>query len=341
MDRISQEMIRIWEELDQLIAATESSRIYRRLNLDVENGIRLSCVCPGNIWEMLIEVGKADEKVKMAFPKWRGMNFENLILDVPVRETTHIGLVLDKNEYRDIYLTVCADLADGLENCTTDDSRRKEIADFLARWSRFFEKYGDGALSPERQRGLVGELKWLERMLRVGIEPAICIGSWKGCERGFHDFDAGGRVVEVKTTMTKEPRRVEISNERQLDDRNLSSLHLAVFSLSKMEAGESLPELVNSLRAEFAGRPSLKYAFDRALKNAGYLDIHSAQYSQKYSVKKEELFRVEEGFPRIIGAAEGVGDIRYSVVVAACQDYSCHISEYLNSIKEASGTAHA
>jgi len=248
--------------------------------------------------------------------------------------------IIDNREYREIYLTVCADLAEGLENCTTDESRRKEIEDFLARWSRFFERYGDETLSLERQRGLLGELMWMVHILQAGIEPEICIKSWKGCERGFHDFDIAGNVVEVKTTMMKEPRKVYINNERQLDDTGLKSLYLFVVSLSTVDGhGQSLPDIVTTLRRAFKERSSLKYSFEHALRESGYLDIHAHHYRQRYALKKEELFSVEEGFPRIIAVPAGLGNIRYSLLVSSCHDYACHMSDYMRIVREAAGNA--
>lgn len=336
MDRVYENIIDILEELERTLNAEPEcqQRIYRRMDLEREIGIRLSCVSPGIVWEILIEAGDADEKVRLTFPRWKGMHFDILTLDVPAKGTKHIRLFLEKRENMDIFVTVCADLVRGLDICLTNESRREEIADFIARWSRFFERYGEGGLPPERQRGLYGELWWLRRMMQAGIAPAGCISSWKGSEWAYHDFQLDGHIVEVKTTMTKEPRRVEINNERQLDDRGLKSLHLLVITLLKVEGrGETLPEIVNSLRGSFSSRPSLIYSFEHSLRESGYLDIHSNLYNSSYVVNKEELFRVDEGFPRIIEVPQGLGDIRYSLVLAACRPFLLEPTEYLNKIK--------
>ncbi|MFH1950019.1 MAG: PD-(D/E)XK motif protein [Pseudomonadota bacterium] len=336
MDRVYENIVTILEDLEgSLNSESEGQqRIYRRMDLERETGIRLSCASPGAVWELLIEAGGADDKIEISFPRWKGMNFDVLTLDVPTKRIKHIRLFLDKKESRDIFVTVCADLVRGLEVCLSNESRRKEIADFLFRWSRFFERYGEVGLSSERQRGLYGELWWLRRMIEAGIEPAACIGSWKGCGRAYHDFQIEGHIVEVKTTMTKEPREVVINNERQLDDRGLSSLHLLVVTLLKVDGqGETLTEIVNSLRESFVSRSSLIYFFESSLRESGYLDIHSHLYNDSYVVNKEELFRVGDGFPRIIEIPQGLGNIRYSLVIAACRPFLFEPSEYLKTIK--------
>lgn len=336
MERVYENIVAILENLEGALNSDSEGqqRIYRRMDLERENGIRLSCASPGAVWELLIEAGSADEKVKITFPRWQGMKFDILTLDVPTKGIHHIRFFLDKKENRDIFVTVCADLVSGLEVCLSNESRKKEIADFLSRWSRFFERYGEEGLSSERQRGLYGELWWLRRMIEAGIEPAVCINSWKGCERAFHDFQIEGNIVEVKTTMTKEPREVVINNERQLDDRGLSSLHLLVITLLKVDGqGETLTEIVNSIRADFTSRSSLIYSFERSLRESGYLDIHSHLYNDSYVVNKEELFRIGDGFPRIIDIPQGLGNIRYSLVIAACRHFLIEPADYLDTIR--------
>lgn len=326
----------IWSDLEEDASQdpNHTQRKYRRLDLEKETGIRLGCVSPGIVWEMLIEAGKPGEMFDMDLPEWKGMGFEIISLDVPSANTSHIRLFLEHKEYRDIFVAICADLIRSLDECLSNESRRKEISDFLARWSRFFRLYGQEGLSPERQRGLFGELWWLRRLIEGGIPDYTALDSWKGCERGFHDFDIRGYVVEVKTTMTKEPRKVQVSNERQLDERGLNCLHLFVATLKKHESGgQSLPELVKSLRDIFSGK-GISYKFEHSLTEAGYLDLHSHIYRGSYTVIIEELFWVHDGFPRITDFPKGIGDLHYSIVLGACDSFRCDILEYLKTIKE-------
>jgi hypothetical protein len=325
-----------WEELEKTFPSDTGSnqRVYRRLDLEKETGVRLGCASPGAIWELLVEVGSSGEVFSIEFPRWKGMDFEILSLDVPKEGIRHIRLSLEQPENRDIFVTVCGDLVRGLDGCTTNDSRRREIADFLARWSSFFERHGLEGLSSEEQRGLYGELWWLRKMLLSGIDPMIAVTSWKGCERSYQDFEIAGCAVEVKTTIMKEPRKVQINSERQLDSRGLQSLHLFVLTIAKGGVGgETLPDLVQSLRASFSERPAA-YAFENSLNKAGYLEIHTCLYKTIYSPITEELFRVSEGFPRITDMPQGLGDLHYTVVLGACADFGCELSKYYRLIKE-------
>jgi len=335
MDHVDMIMRNLWENLEKQLYQDRDShkRTYRRLDLERETGIRLACTSPGNIWELLIEAGISDEILSVDFPKWKGMNFEVITLDAPKEGTYHVRLFLEQLENRDIFITVCADLVRTLNGCLTNESRRNEIAEFLARWSHFFERYGQEGLSYEQQIGLYGELRWLWLMIQADIEHTNAVHSWKGCRRNYHDFETNGHVVEVKTTMTKEPRKVHINNERQLDDRGLNSLHLFVLTLTKScSGGETLPGLIQSLRSIFTEQ-AVAYTFEHSLREAGYLDIHTHLYNNSsYAVLKEEFFHVSEGFPRITDMPQGLGDLKYTIILAACGNFKTELTEYFRLI---------
>ncbi len=134
------------------------------------------------------------------------MKFELIELEIPIKGSKHLSLRLENREYMDIFASLCADLADNLSGATAD-MREVALAAFLDRWTRFFERYGLHGLLPEKRQGLFGELYWLRVLLENDIGCMKVLSSWRGCERGYHDFEINGHVVEVKTTMSKEPER--------------------------------------------------------------------------------------------------------------------------------------
>lgn len=325
-----------WTELEGEAEDADHApkRRYRRLDLERESGIRLSCRFPDRLWELLIEVGIPTSEPRFSFPNWKGMTFDLLQLDVPRPGTWHICLGLKNPEHRDVFVSVSSDLAQELRIIDSSAQRKKALLDFLERWSRFFERHSLEGLPPERQRGLFGELHWLRRLLDCGIEPGTAIESWKGCARAYHDFDIGGGVVEVKSTLSKEPKKVQISNERQLDNRGVLSLHLLVLSLTQSQAGgETLPDMVSGVRARLSIGPAALRRMEHCLHEAGYLDAHAHLYDRSYTVRSEGLFRVEDGFPRIIDLPEGLGDLTYSLVVGACRPYQENVDQYLAMLR--------
>lgn len=336
MDQTMDEEIRaIW---DRLVDETGNGgfvpeRVYRRLEGGREAGIRLSCYLPDRSWELLIEVGSEREASDFSFPDWRGMAFDVLQLDLPVPGTHHICLRMQHPEHKDIFLSVCSDLARELQTAESLSMRKQVLVSFLDRWSKFFDRHGMQGLSPERQRGLFGELWWFRLLLDKGVNHHQVVHSWEGCERGYHDFDMRGRVVEVKTTLSKEPAKVTISNERQLDNRGLISLHLLALCLSQaVRGGESLPGIVSSIRALLSRDTPSSVEFEHRLREAGYLDSQSHLYDTTYSVPTAKLFGVREGFPRIVELQDGVGDLRYTVLLAACNEYRVDVDHHIDVI---------
>jgi len=325
----------VWERLEREAESEglRSGRKYKRLDLGKEKGFRLSWCLPEGAIELLIQLDVLGGIKEYEFPEWRGMRFEVLVLDAPRDGTFHLSLKLEDRDLRDVFISLCADLADDLEKFE-ESTREAELAAFLERWTRFFERNGFRGLSPEKQRGLFGELIWLKSIINEGFGNITSLAAWKGCERAYHDFDLGGHIVEVKTTMTKEPRKVRISNERQLDDRGLLSLHLFVLSLVKSSGGgQTLQDIVDSIKKEVSGTPGGIRRFDKSLKSAGYLEVHAHRYTDTYAIRHQELFKVEEGFPRITDLPAGIGDIKYSLLVSSANKHSVNIEEYLALMK--------
>ena len=334
-ERMEEKLSRIWRELEEEHAGRGSSqrRVYRRVEIEKETGFRLGLMLPEGCWELLVEVGAPSEAVVSAFPQWRGMEFDLLVLDVPV-STEHVALRLMSIDHRHVFVAVCADLARALEDIDSSAGRRAAIDDFIERWSRFFARYGDAGLGDEGQRGLMGELWWLHGLLVKGFGCSRALAAWKGWERSYHDFDMAGWVVEVKTTISKEPRKVWISNERQLDESGLFALHLLVLTLIQAEAGgQTLPEVVATLRQALEKEAGCVRQFNQQLREAGYLDAHASQYKKSYTVNRVEIFRVGKGFPRITELPAGTGDLKYSLVVGACSAFAADVEEYLGALK--------
>jgi hypothetical protein len=338
MSSSMEENIRIiWNALEDEpeTSAHIQKRKYRRLDLERETGLRLSCCFPEKMWELLIEVESESFKRDFPIPKWKGMGFYILQLDVPAPNTWHICLQLNTPEHREVFVNVCSDLAEELIAIESTEQRKFTLLDFIDRWSRFFELYSQQAMSEERQRGLWGELWWMRRLLFNGFNKVKIVDSWKGCECGYYDFDMDGNAVEVKTTISKEPRKVKISNERQLDDKGLRSLCLLVLSLSQSGGdGDTLPELINSVKEALSSDALCLRKLERGLHEAGYIKAHEQFYDASYSVRNEELLKIGPGFPRITQLPYGIGDLQYSLLVGSCSSYIIDTEKYLNDLRE-------
>ena len=206
----------IWDTLEKDAQgyAGGEKRIYRRLDLRNENGLRIGLVLPEKLREIIIQIDPGSVEV----PSWSGINCEQILLDVPEKNTSHLCIRLSKATYNDIFSTIVDDLTGVLWNCHVQSKRAKELEAFFDRWNQFFKLISPEGLSLSQQQGLLGELLLLEKLLDNRFDHVSILKSWKGYKKNIHDFDIQGMSIEVKTTKSKEPRKVWISNERQLDD---------------------------------------------------------------------------------------------------------------------------
>lgn len=316
-----------WNQLEK---DYDGKLVYTRLDLDRENGIRIALVGRERKRSILIEMDPSEE-IAPTPPRWRGLDFDTISLD-DGREGAFMNVILSEEspEYRGIFNVLCSDIIRTLEQ-TEATSRIRGLAICLERWNRFFERWEAGGLSPWRQRGLYGELYMIHMLLDRGLSPSDAVSSWKGCCGEDQDFLRNGRAVEVKTTVTKEPRTVTISSERQLDDRNLESLVLLVLTLHKMDDyAWSLRDLVREIRQRISCVVNASYTFESGLISSGYLDLDDPSYGQGYGIRQIEAFSVGTGFPRITEIPPGTGDIRYSLTLSACGPYTIDIGIMLD-----------
>ena len=105
-------------------------------------------------------------------------------------------------------------------------------------------------------------------------------------------------VMLKKTTISKEPKKVIISNEKQLNNQGLNNLFLSVFLLEESDSGKSLPEYIDEIRTYInEDSQTANPLFEVYLKHAKYLEKHRKFYEQYKIVNQEVLlYRVEDGF---------------------------------------------
>jgi hypothetical protein len=178
-------------------------------------------------------------------------------------------------------------------------------------------------LSEERQAGLFGELLFLERLLLNGTSSAVA--SWVGPDRQAHDFRAGAREFEVKTTSSL--KRVHtINGIGQLQPSADCTLYLISIQLTDAgTGGRSLPELADTLKTVMSAADLKLY--NERLQASGYAASHAMHYPRRRRLRSEmAMIQVEDGTPRITAAClaalpasfapERIGTITYDIDVS-------------------------
>ncbi|MCV7067492.1 PD-(D/E)XK motif protein [Mycolicibacterium farcinogenes] len=269
---------------------------------------------------LLIEVGP-----EAAIPRMDTQGLHIDIVHCSVADnspTRYLDLACADSQSRDAFAVVAADIAHVAE--TADDrDRDTAVARRISRW-RWFWKSDPTRLSETDALGLFGELWFLRRWASAG---APSVAAWTGADGARHDFQWPQVSVEVKTASRRADGAV-VHRVADLDQLNspedgqlyLFSLHVRPDTL----ATNSIATLADSLFASLASQPDTAEELARKLAQRGYTPLHNIVTARSYRILNEDLYRVDDEFPRLTPAAfprglpAGVTAVSYSVDTAAC-----------------------
>ncbi|MEY3303781.1 MAG: hypothetical protein RLZZ139_2154, partial [Cyanobacteriota bacterium] len=236
----------IWEELENQIKNHTSGYLTRRIFPDGNHDIYLAIEYPSRTRILMIYVDCTSIEKSIVFPTSSGFEVRRMIF--PEDNRIALQLILINNRYKDIFTALVQDIAENIAFIPVETDAVQMFANRLKRWQMFLEKHDLEGLSEEVQQGLYGEL-WFLRQLVIPHFGLSSLHYWLGPEGANQDFSFEGCAVEVKTTVSQNPQKLSISNENQLDETRLNKLFLMHLSLDVRSNGETLPEIVESLRA--------------------------------------------------------------------------------------------
>lgn len=236
-----------------------------------------------------------------------------------------LNLVLMDAVYSDLFDALICDMVSILHDETDPKTVLKVFTNRLSKWQALFEKFRQQGLTSEEQRGLYGELFFLRKFLKTNPDFSKIITSWVGPEKQIRDFQFRDWCVEVKTTHGNNHQKIQISNERQLDTKNILNLFFYHISLEiRQNSGETLNEIIASVSEILASDFIAHTQFKNKLLEAGYFIHHHQYYSDiGYFSRQDKFYEVEREFPRIEekDLRNGVGDVKYSIIISQCSDY--------------------
>lgn len=253
-----------------------------------------------------------------------------------------LSLKLVEAQHRDIFLTLCKDVVSA---SSTAETEQAAVATFLARtwrWHHLLRGGGDGRLSAEEQKGLIGELLVLKNTLApdVGIRDAV--KAWRGPTGAPKDFEVGRICVEVKARRGAARPFVAISSEDQLDPDGTDALYLYVVELDvapdNVSTAFTLTDIARQGRDLVDSDHAAIEIFEQLLAASGFL--WDDDYSDfRWIAGPHRLFRVCDGFPSVTRAkaGPGVSRIRYEVALPECEPFRAHDADLTTSLK---GAAH-
>lgn len=317
----------IWEKLEEAaVLAPESGFLSQRIIPESSFDITLALKRPENKRTVLIRINKQNILSSGDLSQYKGFSLNQTVFQEDKEDHATLELILEDRNYSDIFSSLVQDI---ITNCSKEQTERKMVQSLFNRlqmWKHFLEHYGSEGLNDMQQRGLYGELRFLRDFIipELGISEAV--QSWKGPQKAQHDFQISGVAIEAKTGSEKQPQKVRVSSEQQLDDHGFHALFLFYISLKEVVgSSETLENIVEEIRALCVEQPDTLNEFNNLMILAGYIDSHREKYSQKgYVNRSSYIFRVEEDFPRITerDLKIGVGNVEYTIDLSACLPYS-------------------
>ena len=239
---------------------------------------------------------------------------------------------------RDIFASLCENLIQSVIRFNTEQKISRTIINQLEKWKTLFEKNNSTGLTTAEQQGLFGELHFLQKFLaKSDTNPCDVLHSWVGVDKAMRDFQGNSWSVEVKTTSTNNPQKVTINGERQLDETMLENLFLYHFSVEVSNGnGQTLCQKIAAVCELLENDTPALSLFKAKLFEAGYLDKHDPFYKDRfYQVRNENYYKIEKDFPRIKEneLRGGVSDVKYSIILAMCDEYLISENQFFNMVK--------
>lgn len=272
----------------------------------------------------------------VVFPDLKNYRFKGVgIFTVDAGNSIELNIYLLDNELKDIFSLFIQNVLEDIENSVTEKEALATTLNVVSKWKKLFDKINFNGLSLEQQKGLIGELLFLNYLLNDEKTSANAVNAWTGAEMEFQakDFTLSSVGVEIKFTSSTQPR-IKVSNERQLDTENLSNLFLVLYSTEAVkDNGFSLNSLVAQTRQAISTDEE-RSIFNAKLQLYGYFDEDSEHYGRMYSLKKTFSFAVTSDFPKIVKnqLPLGIYDTSYSIEISAVENFIAELENILAKI---------
>lgn len=274
----------------------------------------------------------------VAIPELKNYRFKGVeiyTLPIEVENKIELYIYLLDNELKDIFSLFIQNILEEIQFGVTESEAITTTLNVVSKWKKLFDKINFSGLSLQQQKGLIGELLFLNFLLDNEKSSTNAVNAWTSAEMEFQakDFTIGSIGVEIKFTSSQQPK-IKVSNERQLDTENLSNLFLVLYSTQAVkENGFSLNSLVDQTRQKIS-TDEQRDIFNAKLQLNGYFDQDSQYYVAMYSLKKIFAFSVTSNFPKIVKnqLPLGIYDTSYSIEISAVESFIVELDNILANI---------
>jgi hypothetical protein len=269
-----------------------------------------------------IEIDKTILIHRNYLKRFHGVEIRVLELD---NNKKNITIILADNDLLDVFILFIRDLISGFENIVNENDIPLILNQKVSYWGKLFAKIKGELLSKEQQRGLFGELTFLNILLKSSSDLAKSLVSWTGPDGSNQDFSSGLSAVEVKTSRATKPS-VNITSELQLDWTVLDSLSLYVVHLDEISNGtDTLYKLIKEIKEKLSCQNEVLCLFEEKLNLVGIPLGEETYYGDTgYIIRSQKAYEVREGFPALINNLinnPAIHNVKYQIDLIACQPF--------------------
>lgn len=252
---------------------------------------------------------------------------------LPAIDHSELVIILLENDLSDIFSYFIEDIINDLKTINEENIALLKISSKVNYWKRLFSKITGDILTPQQQRGLYGELFFLNELIEINADKSFIINGWHGPLGANQDFFYNGLAVEVKTSKSNKPT-IKISNEYQLDSTGLNELYVQFYKLNEYQGGaETLYRLICGIREQL--NSDMLIQFNEKIEILGINPETEQEYNNiSYSVGFERTYQITENFPRIIRNTlnEAISAVSYEIEPKLCAEFETDITLIFNHI---------
>ena len=270
-----------------------------------------------------------EKRPKSRLPRLRGLKVGIHTPDSGAHDLLVIRLV--DNENRAIFHRLCLDIISAVELAKSEE---EAVERFLGRtwsWHRLLRSGRNGRLSDEEQKGLLGELGVLRRILIPATGVQTAVRSWTGPLGAPKDFEIGRICIEVKARRGAASPHIAISTEHQLDTDGIDALFLQVTEITAAADNDrksvTITDVARQVRDEIESQDMSSVEFFEMRLSAVGFDWADDYTDKQWLIGREHFFQVREGFPRITPSMfpSGVSNLRYTISLLECEPFRVDI----------------
>ena len=231
-----------------------------------------------------------------------------------------LEFLLIYSSLEELFIKLCWDLMEA-SRCAQDQISK--LVEQYKSWMRLFQQAGSSLMSPESQKGLLGELLYFRSAIEEYGSGEVLTG-WTGPDGSDQDYSFSDKWAEIKAVSISADQ-VSISSLQQLDRSDPGKL--IVYFMDKTASHGmstfSLPDIIETIRCKLQSA-SEKDEFSCKLAKYGYLDKDASEYAEtRYRLAEVREYDVKADFPRLIRANVPVGitKAQYSIDLAIIDSF--------------------